>query len=103
MAVTTEQLEARMDALELLVGNQQRQLTELKGSGKSNGRRKNGHAGMRGNAQPRWLTFVRWGGKPCAGGCGTTIPTGEARVFYVPDEKALYCQPCGDEREKAGA
>lgn len=54
-------------------------------------------------AKGRWLDFVKFGDKPCAGGCGTVIPSGHGRAWYEPKTAAakaqLFCEPCGQPRE----
>lgn len=65
-------------------------------------------AGIARGAVAKWLPFVKYGGKACAGACGATITQGEQGgkpAWFERDAKGsrVYCNACGVPREKAAA
>ena len=99
---------ARVDALERLVStlsapaNGQAIAAAMMGAAQA-------PASTNGRGTPKWVDFVRFGGKPCAGGCGTVIASGpqpaNAHVWYEPktatSKAQVFCTSCGTPRAKA--
>lgn len=97
-------LDTRVSALELLVAQLQARpaaavaVAAASPYGQANGK------------QPHWMAFVRFGEKPCAGGCGTVILSGQQPgrgVWYEPKSgntprAQMFCEPCGKQRDPNG-